>query len=194
VLSKIICARRALRRGVASRHRARAMHHPRPPAGRGSPFPMRCTLRLLGVLQGPRAPRHAVPARGSPRTTGPSAAPRRTRAGLGSCATAASLSSPRCHRGGLAYKKQAPSPPFESHTEPPAAIAVLPLNSPARSYSQLANHLNLLPRTPRGVRRRLFARYCAPSLEPRTPRQSPPATTVRRRQVPLAQTPSIHGP
>jgi hypothetical protein len=80
---------------------------------------MRRTPRLLGVLPGPRAPRRAVPARGSPRTAGPSVAPRHTRADRGSRAMAASPSLPRRHRRGLAYKNRAPRPPRAVTAAPP---------------------------------------------------------------------------
>jgi hypothetical protein len=154
------------------------------------PFPKRRTPRLLGVLAG--LARRGVPARGSPQTVGPSAAPGRTRVGRGGRATAASPASRRRHRGGLTYKNRSPSPPSSRHTERPAAIAATPLSSPARSHSRPIRHLDLLPRTPRGVCRRFFARHCAPSPEP--PHTAAVAAGHRRAQPSVPLRPNFEHP
>jgi hypothetical protein len=61
----------------------RAACRPRLPAGRGSLFPICRVPRPLESYRRARATDRAVPARCVPRTAGPSAAPRRTRAGRG---------------------------------------------------------------------------------------------------------------
>jgi hypothetical protein len=111
---------------------SRTTRCPRPPAGRGVPLPHAPHPEAPRSPPGPRAPRRAVPARGSPRTAGPSAAPRRRRVGQGSRAMVASP----CHRdvtGGASPIKTerhallAPSPPLHRalHCRPP-------VNSPPR--------------------------------------------------------------
>jgi hypothetical protein len=155
---------------------------------------MRRTPRLLGVLPGPRVPRLAVPARGSPRTAGPSETPHRRRASpagpsetphrrrasRGSRATAASPSSPRRHWRGLTYKNRLPHPPCAVTAAPPCLPLPTTGELASPSLSSAPNLPNLLPRCPRNLRRHplLVIAPPPPELQPAA------ATTAGHRRTP----------
>jgi hypothetical protein len=143
---------------------------------------MRRTPRLLRVLPGPRVLCRAVPARSLPRTAGPSAAFRRTRAGRGRRTTAESPPSPQRHWWGLAYKNRAPCPSSRRHRRPPrrrqsAASSGHPRRKPAPPMHLLGTLEACVVAYLLSIARRHRSRS--------TPRPSPPAIVVHRRQVPF---------
>jgi hypothetical protein len=163
----------------------RAVRHPRPPAGRGSSFPMRRTPRLLRVLSGPHAPCRAVPARGS-------------------------LRPPVC-RPHPAVRTPAEVAVIRRHLRRHGDVTgeALPIKTKCRHHPPCATP-SRRPPLPPSHRTRLLARIpswlatltyilgpleaCAVASLPgiarrrrshRTPRPSPPATAVRHHRVPL---------
>jgi hypothetical protein len=188
--NKMCQARSAPRRRVATpsprpRLGVCAVRRTRPPADLGSLLRMRRAPRLLGVLTGrAHAMDHAVPARCAPQTTGSSAAP--------VVRVPAEAAVPRPHPRGHALIITTKPPLFKPRVVPllapslpPAAPSVPPpvnshpCHSPVRltflaySLRTLEACVVYLP----GIARRRRSHS--------TPRPSPSATAVRRRQVPL---------
>jgi hypothetical protein len=160
-----------------------ATRRPRTHADRGVPLPHAPHPEAPRSPRGPRAPRRTIPAWGSPRTAGPSAAPRHTRAGRGGW----------CY-GGIYHHddvtgeaspiKTAPRRLLAPTPPPPRATRAAAGAPPPPAISVATRVSNTWPRSYWSSRPHVFPRSCRASPGISTPRPASPATAARRRRRP----------